>query len=60
MAEQGRIWSESELSVLFDVYGDDPIQRQNPKCFFSADTQQMCDATSNSENVRCSYCDVIN
>ena len=49
MAEQGRIWSESELSVLLDVYGDDSIQRQNPKRFFSADTQQMCDATSNSE-----------
>ena len=49
MAEQGRIWSDSKLSVLFDVYEDDSIQCQNPKCFFSADTQQMCDATSNSE-----------
>ena len=38
MAERGRVWSKSKISALLDICGDDLVQRQNSKRFFSADT----------------------
>ena len=60
MAEQGRIWSDSKLSVLFDVDEDDSIQCQTPSVS-SLQTHNRCVTQQVIvKNVHCSYCDVIN